>query len=349
MVKIFTPSYADEADTNAQNLSVKEIVARLDPVRAAVTMLHEGPVDARIASRAHTKLLRWGKHGNTARTVAQILANVPDVYFFPREGPLDSAFVALRRFLRLKTALVTYVVSGGLDKGMYSPQRVRNIREADLVVANNTYLAQLLKDKVGVEAGVIYDGADRRFFFPPHPRRSYRDPVTVLFAGSLRPYKRASLVVKQAALFPETQFRIAGVGEEESQCRALAADLPNVECLGHLSPAQLGDEMRRASIFFFPSILEGHPQVLVQAAASGLPVVAMHNYRPDYVVDGTTGFLAETDEELAAKLRLLISQPELRRSMGAAALSHAQRFEWGKIALEWQQVFEKAVTIRRRN
>ncbi|MGA2348551.1 MAG: hypothetical protein ABSF93_21240, partial [Candidatus Sulfotelmatobacter sp.] len=85
MITIFTPSFADEADTNAQNLSVKEIVARLDPDRAAVTMLHEGAVDPRIASRPNTTLLRWQQHGNTLRTVWQILRRVPDVYFFPRE------------------------------------------------------------------------------------------------------------------------------------------------------------------------------------------------------------------------------------------------------------------------
>jgi len=48
MITVFTPSFADEADTNAQNLSSKEIVARLDPKRFAVTMLCEGKADARI-------------------------------------------------------------------------------------------------------------------------------------------------------------------------------------------------------------------------------------------------------------------------------------------------------------
>ena len=53
MITIFTPSFADEADSNAQNLSVKEIVARLDPERACVTMLHEG--DGRSAHRIAAK------------------------------------------------------------------------------------------------------------------------------------------------------------------------------------------------------------------------------------------------------------------------------------------------------
>ncbi len=101
-------------------------------------------------------------------------------------------------------------------------------------------------------------------------------------------------MVRQAARWPQVRFRMAGVGEEEQTCRNLAAELKcaNLEFLGHLPQARLGDEMRRADIFFFPSILEGHPQVLGQAAACALPTIAMQNYRPDYVVNGTTGFLA---------------------------------------------------------
>lgn len=352
MITIFTPSYADEAGTNAQNLSVKEIVARLDPARCAVTMLHEGPVDPRIAARPNTRLLRWRKHGNTLRTVCQILMRVPDVYFFPREGPLDAAFVTLRRRLKLKTAIVSYVVSGGLESGPYAPARVRHIQEADAVFANNDYLGKLLEEKMGVvPSGTLYDGIDRRYFFPSDSAGSARPDVTVLCAGSYRPYKRMPLVVREAARWPAVRFRIAGTGEEEQPCRNLAKELAlkNVEFLGHLSQTQLGEEMRCADIFFFPSMLEGHPQVLLQAAGSGLPVVAMRTYRPDCVVGGTTGFLVDTDADLSVKLSELIRNPELRRTMGQAAVVHAKQFDWDIIARKWQEAFEQVVATRRKS
>ena len=349
MITIFTPSSADEADTNAQNLSVKEIVARLDPERVSVTMLHEGVVDPRIASRPNTRLLRWDKHGNTLRTVWQIVRKVPDVYFFPREGPLDSAFLGMRRYLRLKTALVTAVVSGGLYSKPYATARIRNIREADVVFANNDYLAQLVNEKLGVNARTIHNGIDRRYFFPPESGRAPHGPVTVLYAGSMRPYKRVPLVVRQAARWPHVRFRIAGIGEESDICKSLAAELKcaNVEFLGHLPLAELGNEMRRADIFLFPSIIEGHPQVLGQAAASGLPAVAMEVYRPDYMVNGASGFLVDNDHQLAEKLDLLIREPQLRRSMGEAAVAHAQKFDWDVIAQKWQEAFEEALAKRR--
>lgn len=351
MITIFTPSFADEADTNAQNLSVKEIVARLDPQRVAVTMLHEGVVDPRIASRPNTTLLPWHPHGNTVRTIWKILRNVPDVYFYPREGPLDAAFLRLRRLLGLKSAVVCHVVSGGLNSQGYAPSRVRNIRAADAVLANNTYLAHLMKEKLSVEAGVLHNGIDRRHFFPPQPGRAAGAALSVLYAGSFRPYKRVPLVIREAARRPEIRFRIAGTGEEEQACRNLAVELGcrNVEFLGHVSPAVLGDEMRRADIFLFPSNIEGHPQVLGQAAACGLPAIAMRSYHPDFVVDGTTGFLAERDEEMGEKLDVLIRQSELRRSMSEAAIRHAAKFDWDVIAAKWLDILETAVAKRRKN
>ena len=349
MIKVFTPSFADEADTNAQNLSVKEVVCRLDPSAFEVTMLHEGRPDSRITSRPNTRLLAWRAHGNTLRIIFDILAKAPDVYFFPREGPLDAAFLKVRRYFRLKTALVSYVISGGLDSGPYPPAREQQIRQADLVFDNNAHLGQLLREKMGIaSAGTIHDGIDRRYFFCPDDGRRRRPQIIVLFAGSFRPYKRVPLVVRQAAGWPNVQFRIAGTGEEEQLCKKLAAEsgCKNVHFLGHLSQAQLGEEMRQADIFFFPSVLEGHPQVLLQAAGCGLPAVAMRIYRPDSVVDGQTGFLADGDEDLSFKLDQLIRNPELRSCMSRAAAAHARKFDWDMIAAKWSQAFEQVVAKR---
>lgn len=349
MITIFTPSFADESDTNAQNLTVKEIVARISHEEFHVTMLHEGFPDPRIANRPNTRLIRCGNHGTTARILLELMGKIPHVYFFPRAGPLDSGFLTLRRRLHLKTALVTYIVSGGL----YNPEAppatmLRNAREADLVFANCNYLGELVQARLGVAAGVRYDGIDRRFFFPA-VRDDTKRPLTVLFAGSLRPYKRVDLVVRQAARWPEVNFRIVGKGEEEQNCRNLATELncSNVTFVGHLSSRELGEEMRQADIFLLPSILEGHPQVLGQAAACGLPAIAMNIYRPEFVIDGKTGFLAESDEDLSRSLDTLIEHPELRISMGQAAAIHSQKFDWDEITLQWQDAFKDAIAKRR--
>jgi glycosyltransferase involved in cell wall biosynthesis len=348
MITVFTPSFADETNTNAQNLTVKEVVARMDPARFRVVMLAGGAVDPRIAGRLNTTILSWKKRGNTARVLWHLLTNVPDVYFFPREGSLDAAFLALRAKLRLKSALVTYVVSGGLEQGTERPILKRAIFDADVVAGNSRHMSETVERLGGRDVRTVYDGIDRRYYYP-RSGPAFTGRQRVLFAGSFRRYKRADLVVREAARHPRWEFRLAGIGEEQVACQRLAQDLGcrNVVFLGHLNAAQLGDEMRAAGLFFSPSEIEGHPQVLGQAAGCGLPCVARNSYRPDYVVDGVTGLLGSSDDEIGAALDRLIRQPDLAAQMSAAAIKHSQKFDWDRITEQWQQIMESAVANRR--
>jgi glycosyltransferase involved in cell wall biosynthesis len=348
-ITIFTPSCADESDTNAQNLTVKEIVARLPAEQFHVTMVSEGKPDPRIAERQNTKLVRWSEHWNTVRLFRHCLFPKPDVYFFPRCGPLDRVFFDSRKYLGKGTALVSYVVMMMNDltaAGLIG----RSIMEADKVCTNSKYVAETVRAKFGFESTIIHDGIDSRFFFslPESADTRGSDSLVVLYAGSLQPRKRVELLVDEAARWPNVQFRVAGRGETEARCRALCQkhDCRNVSFLGHLSSRQLGEEMRKADVFFFPSILEGHPQVLGQAAACGLPAIAMKLYRPDYVLHGKTGVLAESDADLTQALNLLLRDSALRQLMASAAARHSRNFDWDQITKQWIEIFREVAVER---
>jgi glycosyltransferase involved in cell wall biosynthesis len=346
LIRIFTPSVADEANTNAQNLTVKEVVARLDPELFHVTMISLSNPDPRIAQRKNTTLLPYYEHGNTLHLLLRTLAARPDIYFFPRYGPLDRAFLRARKYLSRNTAVIAYVVMMMNDEtgdGVVG----HVIREADQVYANSAFVSATVDAKFGIRPISVYDGADRRLFFPaPNDKTASARPI-VLYAGSFQARKRVEIVVEQAARRTDAEFRLAGRGVTEPGCRSLAKQLgcANVVFLGHLTPAQLGEQMREADVFLFPSALEGHPQVLIQATACGLPSLAMSVYRPDAVVHGETGFLADNDQQLAASLDSLLDCPGLRQKMSAAAVIHSQRFDWDRITHQWADIFLE--TVRR--
>lgn len=349
MITIFTPSFADENNTNAQNLTVKEIVARLDPSAFRVVMLGSGEIDPRIGTRPNTRILPWRKHGNTAWLLMYLLSNPPDVYFFPRESGLDASFLWTRRRLNLRSALVTYVVSGGLEQDTSRQFLRRTIREADVVATNSRQMSETVGRIGGQNVEIVYDGVDRRYYYPLQKPLDRSGRPRVLFAGSFRPYKRADLVIREAAKHPDWEFRLAGVGEEKNACELLSKELKcsNVVFLGHLNAAQLGEEMRSAKIFFFPSALEGHPQVLLQAAACGLPCIARNSYRPDYVIDSVSGLLGSSDSELSDALTRLIAESELRSQMSWEAVRYTKQFDLDQITLRWQDIMERAVGRRR--
>jgi glycosyltransferase involved in cell wall biosynthesis len=347
-ITIFTPSDAGASNTNAQNLTVKEVVARLPEEQFHVTMLCDGDdPDPRLKARKNTRLVPWTKRGNTVRLLRHCLFPPPDIYFFPRKGPLDWIFFDVRRRMGLRTAVITYIVMA-MDEVTGRGLVGRSVLEADMVFGNSKHVAETVYQMFGVEASPIYDGIDRRYYFPPQEPAQNATPV-VLYAGSLQPRKRVELVIQQAARLPDWQFRVAGKGETERQCSDLAQQLAcrNVMFLGHLSSERLGEEMRKADIFFFPSILEGNPQVLLQASACGLPCIAMDLYHSDYVVNGKTGYLARSDVELSSSLDRLGGDAVLRRCMSAAAVRHASQFDWDDIARQWATVFQEAVAKRR--
>lgn len=178
---------------------------------------------------------------------------------------------------------------------------------------------------------------DERYFYPLFSLK--QPPFSVLYVGSFQEMKRPQLILNFARRFPNILFKLIGTGPLLDHCRQLATDkIPNVEFLGQLPQVTIGDEMRAADIFLFPSISEGHPQVIGQALACGLPVVCMSNYQPDFVIHHQTGFLANTDDELFVYFQKLIEDHELRKKFSENSITHAKKFNNQHIIAAWEQM-----------
>jgi glycosyltransferase involved in cell wall biosynthesis len=350
LIKIFTEVSADADNINAQSLSVRQIVSRLDPNRFSVTMTSRGEIDPILSSRPNTRFVRAGRRGTTLRNLAACLTNRPDIYFYPLPSPVTEAFLWMRKYLRLRTKLVVHAVSGyrlmkDFRMDWFGGNAVRKaIAQADVVVGNSHWVAEQVQHEFGITAEVIHNGIDRTHFYPPPDNLRNGGGVRALYVGSFRPYKRVQDVIRLAAQYPQVDFTLIGDGEERRTCETLAASLKNVTFLGNLKPSEVGDAMRSADIFLFPSIMEGHPQVLGQAAACGLPSIAREAYRPDYVIHGSTGFLAANEKEFSEYFDLLVRDRALRQRMGGVAAYHAWDFDWDKSAQQWAHLFERVTT-----
>ncbi len=188
-----------------------------------------------------------------------------------------------------------------------------------------------------------YDGV-RLDAFTPAPGAP-RAPV-ILHVARLVEKKGTALLIRAFAEVrrrrPDAELVIIGTGPLEAGLRRLAAELElgeAVRFLGSRPHAQVMAWMRQAWVLAAPSIraangdAEGLPTVVVEAIASGVPVVgSIHSGIPEAVVDGVNGFLApERDvDRLAERLALLLGSAELRAKMGAAARALAEdRFELG--------------------
>jgi glycosyltransferase involved in cell wall biosynthesis len=157
----------------------------------------------------------------------------------------------------------------------------------------------------------------------------------------LRPFKQPQLLLHAASRFLGADFVIAGEGlmADELKARIERERIGNVTLTGLLAAEQLKRQYQQADIFLFPSTWEGSPKVLLEAAASGVPVIARKNYQPETVVHGETGYLAGSDDELFTRLQELLSHPERRRKFGEAGRRHSELFDWDPITRRWEEVF----------
>lgn len=135
---------------------------------------------------------------------------------------------------------------------------------------------------------------------------------------------------------PEARLRMIGEGPLLEACRKLATDLKinsAVVFLGGQSHAVISEEMQRARCFVQHSVVsptgdqEGTPVAIIEAGATGLPVVATrHAGIPDVVVEGQTGFLVDEHDEASMTQHMLrlLQEPALAGQMGEAARQHVR-------------------------
>ena len=133
----------------------------------------------------------------------------------------------------------------------------------------------------------------------------------------------------------EWTWTIAGDGPQMATLKAMAEEYgvnDRIHFAGWLSSEQLKEQYSAANVFLFPSRHEGMPNAVLEAMASGLPVIATRIAgNEELVVDGETGRLVPTEdvELLQESLRPLLADAQMREQMGRAARQRVESsFSW---------------------
>jgi glycosyltransferase involved in cell wall biosynthesis len=161
-------------------------------------------------------------------------------------------------------------------------------------------------------------GSDRRFIYClGYP--FYRKGVDILLD--------AFALIR--AEFPEYRLVIMGHCHEPelSRWKARAEGVDNVEFLKPVPYEEVGDYVTSCTILATPSRSEGMGRVFIEAMAAAKPCVGTRvGGIPNVIADGETGLLVEPEnpEDLADKLRTLLGDEELRKSMGRAGRRRAE-------------------------
>jgi glycosyltransferase involved in cell wall biosynthesis len=148
---------------------------------------------------------------------------------------------------------------------------------------------------------------------------------TIIFVGSLRPIKGIEYLIKamkiMAEKLPDTNLLIVGDGPEREELKTLVQELNlqnSISFAGKVTNEQIPKYMAQADLFVLPSLSEGFTLVVVEAMASGLPIITT-NVRglPEIVKNGENRFIfkPEDPKDLAEKILLILENKDLRETI----------------------------------
>jgi colanic acid/amylovoran biosynthesis glycosyltransferase len=218
------------------------------------------------------------------------------------------------------------------------------VAEAAFVVAVSEYNRKLILEECGEPASarlaVIHCGVDTEFFRPRESAGPER-PFSVLCVGTLHEVKGQAYLVEACRLLTEAGVDVTctlvGDGpDREALVRQIATSglEGRVAIDGRRTRAEVAELLGRAHVLVSPSVptaegkREGIPVVLMEAMASGVPVVASGiSGIPELVEDGRTGLLVPPRDPsaLAGALQRLHDDPALRESLARAARDLVER------------------------
>jgi glycosyltransferase involved in cell wall biosynthesis len=224
-------------------------------------------------------------------------------------------------------------------------------RQASQVCANGEHLkslAEAFDRKLSIKA--ISNGVDLERYHPRPADSPTSPPLRLLYVGRLSPQKGLEYLIEALTLIPGIQLHLDLVGdgpqraELQARCRRLGLD-ERISFRGWLGKAELPQLYRQSNVFVMPSLDEGLSNALLEAMASGLPVIATSILSQEGLVDeGRNGFLvpAADPASLADRIVWFSLNPAGMTAMGQEARARVEAsFSWKSAALACLNLMEE--------
>ncbi len=179
---------------------------------------------------------------------------------------------------------------------------------------------------------------------PPPPRENRNRPLTVGFVGGVGLRKGAPYFLEVARRFDPRQVKFVMVGKVLLNPQQLGKYQDHVQFTGSVARSQVKDWLERFDVFFFPSTCEGSAGAVMEAMASGLPVLTSPN-SGSAVRHGIDGFVHRYDEvdQFEAAIGQLDADRDLMHRMGASARARVIGYDLEAYGKDLNQFFTELV------
>jgi glycosyltransferase involved in cell wall biosynthesis len=258
------------------------------------------------------------------------------------------------------------VYSRGLRSWVYARPMLNLVaRKAQHIVTISEYSKAQIVERLGVQADkvtAIYCGVNGQFHSEDRKQvyaavseaLCIKEPY-LLFVGSLKPHKNIFTLLQAFALLRrryDIPQRLLIVGDDARWKSMLIEECARlgIRCatdfVPYVSQALLPKVYAAADLLVMPSTIEGFGLPVLEAMASGTPVVCSRAASlPEVAGDAALYFDPASAEELAAMIEKVLSSTELQESLRAMGLERAKQFTWEESTRKHVELYHRLLGI----
>jgi glycosyltransferase involved in cell wall biosynthesis len=227
-----------------------------------------------------------------------------------------------------------------------------SMRRADAVIVPSGFLEAVFK-RHGVATEVVPNIINLERFSAA-TRIADADAPTILVARNLEPLYDNETALRAFAIvarsYPAARLVIAGSGPSRAALEQLARELGLADLVrftGRVDNAGMAALYQDADLMLNPSTIDNMPNSLLEALASGVPVISTNVGGVPYMVeDGVTALLVppRAPEAMAAAMLRLLAEPALAARLRAAGLHYVQQYAWPNVRPRLLRVYRAAIS-----
>jgi len=347
-VTVLVPS-APKAPAHEVLEGIKVIRYRYFPIKSWETLCYPGAIVPRIKEKKIRALL----------VPFLLLGLYVKLLFISNQFDLIHAQWLIPQGIISSFVKAPYIITGHgsdimlLNTGIIKKLKINCLRRAAHIVTVSDSLAEKVKQLyTGTPVSVISMGCWISDFGPRYRVPNFfqqGDKKVILFVGRLVEVKGLSFLI-EAMNYIDAKLVVVGKGPLESELQELTLNISNkIDFIGSKTHEELKMIYASADIFVAPSITttdgskEGFGLVLIEAMASGLPVVASRSGGiVEIVKSGENGLLVEERniEQLVGSICKLLTDAELYEKLSANAMKDVKRYDYNVIAKRYMRIIE---------
>ncbi len=239
--------------------------------------------------------------------------------------------------------------------GLMKPVFKRVLRDADGIQANSEGLRQLAHETAaGADIEIIHNGVDCRQFAPEGNRANVREHRIICVSRLIGRKGIDDLIMalpKIKAELGQVKLTVVGDGNMKESLQALAESTgvaSDITWLGYIDHDDLPGLYREADLFVLPSYFEGMSNALLEAMATGLPVVVTNTGGTDELVDGNGLVIEAGDQDaLARAVSEILAEEEKRQACSERSREIAVKFSWENVAQTYIAAYTRVINANK--